>query len=68
VTVDEAGRVSIERVCQVAGLGPDPSRDRYRDGSFAYYVSPPVRSNDPKAVGRFIFASLEMERPDAARP
>jgi hypothetical protein len=30
-------------------------------------VTEKVRSNDPKAVGPFIFASLEMERDRAAR-
>jgi len=40
----------------VAGLGGNP----YRDGSFEYYISEPRRDNDPKGVGPFIFASLEM--------
>jgi unsaturated rhamnogalacturonyl hydrolase len=61
VEVDEDGLVSIHRVCQVAGLGGDPERERYRDGTFEYYVKEKIRSNDPKAVGPFIFASLEME-------
>jgi unsaturated rhamnogalacturonyl hydrolase len=57
------GLVSINRVCQVAGLGGDPERgERYRDGTFQYYVTERIRSNDPKGVGPFIFASLEMER------
>ncbi|HET8645679.1 MAG TPA: glycoside hydrolase family 88 protein, partial [Vicinamibacteria bacterium] len=63
------GSVDIHRVCQVAGLGGDPERgERYRDGTFEYYVGEKVRSNDPKAVGPFIFASLEMERREEARP
>ena len=32
-----------------------------RDGSYAYYLSEPVRDNDAKGVGPFIWASLEME-------
>lgn len=36
--------------------------NRCRDGSFAYYLSEPVRDNDPKAVGPFIWASLEREQ------
>jgi unsaturated rhamnogalacturonyl hydrolase len=41
----------------VAGLGGNP----YRDGSYEYYIGEKIRSNDPKAVGPFIFASLELE-------
>ena len=33
-----------------------------RDGSFKYYLSEPVRDNDAKGVGPFIWASLEMEK------
>lgn len=33
-----------------------------RDGSYAYYLSEPIRDNDAKGVGPFIWASLEMER------
>ena len=33
-----------------------------RDGSYEYYLSEPVRDNDAKGVGPFIWASLEMER------
>jgi unsaturated rhamnogalacturonyl hydrolase len=61
IEVGKDGLVSIHRVCQVAGLGGDPERERYRDGSFEYYVGERIRSNDPKAVGPFIFASLERE-------
>ena len=32
-----------------------------RDGSYDYYLSEPVRDNDPKALGPFIWASLERE-------
>ena len=35
--------------------------NRRRDGSFEYYLSEPIRDNDPKGVGPFIWASLEME-------
>jgi unsaturated rhamnogalacturonyl hydrolase len=53
----------ITRAVAVVGLGGDPnSEGRYRDGSYQYYVTEKTRSNDPKAVGPFIFASLEMER------
>jgi unsaturated rhamnogalacturonyl hydrolase len=62
LTTDASGVVSISKVCRVAGLGGDPNGSRYRDGTFEYYLSEPIRSNDPKAVGPFILASLEMER------
>jgi unsaturated rhamnogalacturonyl hydrolase len=61
VEVGKSGLVSIQHVCQVAGLGGDPSSGRYRDGTFEYYVTEKILSDDPKAVGPFIFASLEME-------
>ena len=33
-----------------------------RDGSFDYYLSEPVRDNDAKGVGPFIWASLEYDK------
>ncbi|HET9317330.1 MAG TPA: glycoside hydrolase family 88 protein, partial [Vicinamibacteria bacterium] len=63
VAEGQDGTVDIHRVCQVAGLGGDPEKgERYRDGTFEYYVNERIRSNDPKGVGPFILASLEMER------
>lgn len=50
------GTIDITNVCAVAGLGGNP----YRDGTYQYYVNEPVRDNDPKAVGPFILASIEM--------
>lgn len=50
------GTISLTQCCSVAGLGGNP----YRDGSYAYYVGEPVRDNDPKGVGPFILASLEI--------
>jgi len=49
--------VNLNRVCALAGLGGKP----YRDGSYDYYVHTDIASNDPKGVGPFILASLEME-------
>lgn len=49
------GTISLTKCCSVAGLGGNP----YRDGSYQYYISEPVRDNDPKGVGPFIMASLE---------
>ena len=36
--------------------------NRHRDGSYAYYLSEPIRDNDAKGVGPFIWASLEYEK------
>jgi len=51
------GTISLTKCCSVSGLGGNP----YRDGSFDYYVGEPVRADDPKGVGPFIMASLEMK-------
>lgn len=58
VTVDEAGLVSINQCCAVAGLGGK----NYRMGDYDYYINEIIRSNDPKAIAPFIMASLEWER------
>lgn len=57
------GTVSLVNVVQVSGLGGNPRRDgSARDGSFAYYVSEPVVTDDYKGVGPFILAALELGR------
>lgn len=56
--VDRNGVISISNCCAVAGLGGK----NYRSGTYEYYLSEPIRDNDPKAVGPFIMASLEWER------
>jgi unsaturated rhamnogalacturonyl hydrolase len=61
IRIDDKGLVNLDRVCQVAGLGGDPEKERYRSGTFEYYIGERIRSNDPKGVGPFILASLEME-------
>ncbi|MCB9283855.1 MAG: glycoside hydrolase family 88 protein [Lewinellaceae bacterium] len=58
IKVDGSGEVHLTNCCSVAGLGGDP----YRDGSFEYYISEPIRDNDPKGIGPFIMASLEFEK------
>ncbi|HVS29855.1 MAG TPA: glycoside hydrolase family 88 protein [Thermoanaerobaculia bacterium] len=69
IEVDDKGLTNIHRVCQVAGLGGDPEKgERYRSGTFEYYISETIRSNDPKATGPFIFASLEYERTPLGNP
>lgn len=59
---DEAGRLHLTHVCEVAGLGFTSSKGRPRDGSFEYYISEPIVENDFKGVGPFILAGLEMQR------
>lgn len=61
--------ISLTQCCEVSGLGPGPGpfvekgKENFRrDGSFEYYISEPIRDNDGKGVGPFIWASLEMER------
>lgn len=51
------GLVNVNKIVQVSGLGGESKRD----GSFAYYMSEPIISNDGKGVGAFIGASLEVE-------
>ncbi len=58
IKIDSAGLLTLENVCGGAGLGGEP----YRDGSFEYYVTEKIIPNDPKGVGPFILAALEMER------
>lgn len=53
------GTISLTDVCSVAGLGGSP---KYRDGSFAYYISEKVRDNDPKAVAPFIMVSVLLNK------
>ena len=52
-----SGALSLNGTVSVGGLGGKP----YRDGSFEYYLSEPLRKNDLKGVGPFILASTEME-------
>jgi len=61
IEVDKDGLITIHRAVAVVGLGGDPEKERYRDGTYEYYVTEKVHDNDPKAVGPFIFASMEME-------
>lgn len=58
IETDASGQVNLKGTISVAGLGGNP----YRDGSYAYYLSEKVVTNDPKGVGAFILASVEVER------
>jgi unsaturated rhamnogalacturonyl hydrolase len=48
------GSVSLTHACSVAGLGFG------RDGSYRYYMSEQIVDNDPKAVGPFIMAGIQV--------
>jgi len=52
---------SLTQCCSVAGLGFKNSAGLPRDGSFDYYVSEPVVSDDLKGVGPFILAGIEVQ-------
>ncbi len=54
---EKDGTISLNKTVSVGGLGGTP----YRDGSYEYYLSEPIRKNDYKGVGPFIMASVEME-------
>jgi unsaturated rhamnogalacturonyl hydrolase len=62
IEVDPRGWVDLHGIVSVGGLGGSP----YRDGSFEYYLSEPVVSNDYKGFGPFIMASLEIEKANQA--
>lgn len=67
IKVNADKTISLTRCCAVSGLGPGPGpyvkKPNYkRDGSFEYYMNEPIRDNDAKGVGPFIWASLEMEQ------
>jgi unsaturated rhamnogalacturonyl hydrolase len=53
----DAGQTNLDGTVSVAGLGGNP----YRDGSYQYYLSEKVVTNDPKGIGAFILAANEME-------
>ena len=52
-----SGKINLKGTVEVSGLGGKP----YRDGSYEYYVSEKVITNDPKGVGAFLLAANEME-------
>jgi len=56
ISIDN-GQMNLQGTVSVSGLGGKP----YRDGSYQYYISEKVVTNDPKGVGAFILASNEIE-------
>jgi unsaturated rhamnogalacturonyl hydrolase len=55
--------VSLTGTVKAAGLGGDP----YRDGSYSYYIGEKTVTDDPKGVGAFLLASVEMENARTAK-
>lgn len=51
------GTLDWEGTVSVSGLGGNP----YRDGSFDYYMSEKLRTNDAKGLGPAVMAAVEME-------
>jgi len=58
IETDANGQLNLNGTVSVSGLGGKP----YRDGSYEYYLSEKVITNDAKGVGAFILASVEVER------
>lgn len=59
VKENKDGTITVTDACAVAGLG---GNKKYRDGSYQYYLSEPVRDNDPKAVAPFIMVSVLLDK------
>jgi unsaturated rhamnogalacturonyl hydrolase len=57
VKVDADGSVTLTRTVKGVSLAGDMSRD----DSYHYYVTTPVIDNDPKGIGAFLMASVEIE-------
>ncbi|CAN5458088.1 hypothetical protein BH10ACI2_BH10ACI2_03330 [soil metagenome] len=57
IKVNAQGQTDWEGTVSVSGLGGTP----YRDGSFEYYMTEKLRTNDAKGLGPAIRAALEME-------
>lgn len=51
------GWINLNKNCQVAGLGGADQRD----GTFAYYISEPIVTNDQKGLGALLKACSEYE-------
>ena len=57
IQTDVKGAIHLAGNCPSAGLGGNP----YRNGTYDYYVNIPTVTDDPKGIGAFILASVEME-------
>lgn len=57
ISINSDSTIDLNQTCRTAGLGFG------RDGTFDYYVNQTdIVSNDGKATGPFVFASLEVEQ------
>jgi unsaturated rhamnogalacturonyl hydrolase len=54
------GMIELDHICLVAGLGPE--NNRRRDGTYEYYISEPVVSNDAKGAAPFVLCYTEIRR------
>jgi len=57
IVKDSDGLPHLTKSCSGAGLGGNP----LRNGTFGYYIKEPVRTDDLKALGPFMQASVELE-------
>jgi unsaturated rhamnogalacturonyl hydrolase len=57
------GNLNWEGTVSVSGLGGNP----YRDGSYEYYMSEKLRTNDAKGLGPAVMAAIEMENLERGR-
>ncbi len=58
IVTGEDGLPSMVNVCGSCGLGGNP----YRDGTYKYYTTEKINTNDTKGVGPFILAAVEVGR------
>ena len=58
IRVDNNGEVHITQVCKSAGLGGNP----YRDGSYKYYISEKVMTDNSHGIGAFLLAAIELDK------
>lgn len=57
IEVDENGLLNLKQTVYVSGLGGN----RFRDGSYEYYISEPKQINNLLGIGFFLMASVEKE-------
>lgn len=58
ISIDRHNYVNVNKIAHVGGLGGANKRD----GSFAYYISEPIVTNDHKGVGPFLMLANEMQQ------
>lgn len=59
---EEDGRLTLDNICLVAGLG----NKNHREGTFDYYMREPKVRNDAKGVAPLVLAYIEVLRHDKA--